>query len=87
MNSRRNLWTVLAFSLLFGSLLVTSGLVAAAPASAAHRAARTADGTECEPGTYSSTGFTPCTAAPPGTYVSFAGATSATPCPVGAYNP
>ena len=60
-----NVWTVLAGSLLFGSLLATSALVAAAPASAAHRLSR-ADGTECQPGTYSSTGETPCFEAPRG---------------------
>ena len=39
--------------------------------------------TACEPGTFSATGFAPCTAAPPGTFVAEAGATEATPAPAG----
>jgi hypothetical protein len=39
----------------------------------------------CEPGFFSSTGEVPCMPAPPGTFVDSAGATLATPCPVGTY--
>ncbi|HLK46090.1 MAG TPA: putative Ig domain-containing protein [Acidimicrobiales bacterium] len=42
---------------------------------------------ECAPGTYSATGLAPCTDAPPGTFVATSGATSATPCATGTYNP
>ena len=84
----RSVWTVLAGSLLFGGLLATSGLVAAAPASAAHaHHARPSSGELCEPGSYSSTGTTPCFEAPPGTYVPDAGQTSTDLCPAGTYNP
>ncbi len=41
----------------------------------------------CAAGTYSSTGNTPCTPAPAGSYVSGPGATSATPCSAGSYQP
>lgn len=41
----------------------------------------------CDPGTYSETGYQPCTAAPAGTFVDTVGATSATPCPVGTFQP
>ena len=44
-------------------------------------------GTECQPGTFSPNGDSPCTSAPPGTYVAGTGATSPTACPAGAYNP
>ncbi len=40
----------------------------------------------CSPGTYSSTGDTPCTPAPPGSYVDTVGATAATSCPVGTFS-
>ncbi len=43
--------------------------------------------TLCTPGYYSSTGYTPCAAASPGTYVATTGATSATNCLAGTYNP
>ena len=38
---------------------------------------------ECEPGSYSSIGFSPCTLAEPGFFVEDAGATSQAPCPAG----
>jgi hypothetical protein len=41
----------------------------------------------CQPGYYSANGVTPCSAAPAGTYVDTVGATSATLCPVGTYQP
>ena len=41
----------------------------------------------CSPGTYSSTGDTPCTPAPAGSYVAGSGATSPTPCAAGYYQP
>lgn len=41
----------------------------------------------CEPGSFSATGLAPCTPAPPGTYVDTAGATSATDCSIGHYQP
>jgi hypothetical protein len=41
----------------------------------------------CIPGYYSTSGYAPCTSAPPGTYVSTSGATSATSCAVGTYQP
>ncbi|MGA8726953.1 MAG: putative Ig domain-containing protein [Acidimicrobiales bacterium] len=44
-------------------------------------------GDQCQPGYYSTTGNTPCTPAPPGTYVDTTGATSATECAPGSYNP
>ena len=44
------------------------------------------EGALCQPGTYSPTGLTPCTSAPPGTYVAGTGATSPTSCAVGTYN-
>jgi hypothetical protein len=39
----------------------------------------------CQPGTYSSTGLAPCTAARAGSYVAAAGATAPTPCAPGSY--
>ncbi len=44
-------------------------------------------GTMCAAGSYSTTGFAPCTPAPPGKFVDTTGATSATPCAVGTYQP
>ena len=41
----------------------------------------------CGPGTFSATGNVPCTAAPAGSFVTATGATSATPCPPGSYQP
>jgi hypothetical protein len=41
----------------------------------------------CAPGTYSNTGSAPCTPAPAGSYVSGSGATSATYCSAGTYQP
>lgn len=41
----------------------------------------------CAPGFFSATGFAPCTPAPAGSYVDTAGATSASLCPVGTFNP
>ena len=41
--------------------------------------------TACPTGTYSVTGTTPCTPAPPGFYVDTVGATSATACPLGRF--
>jgi Domain of unknown function (DUF4214) len=43
--------------------------------------------TLCEPGTYSIDGFTPCTVANAGNYVDMPGATMATPCALGSYQP
>ncbi len=42
---------------------------------------------QCSPGYYSATGGAPCTAAQPGEYVSTSGATTATDCAVGTYQP
>ncbi len=42
---------------------------------------------QCTPGYYSATGGSPCTAAPPNSYVDTEGATSPTPCPAGTFNP
>lgn len=39
--------------------------------------------TQCQPGSFSSTGVSPCSAADVGFYVATAGATSETPCPSG----
>ena len=41
----------------------------------------------CEAGSYSATGAAPCIPAPPGSYVATTGATSATPCVAGTYQP
>ena len=41
----------------------------------------------CGAGTFSATGNAPCTAAPPGTFVTGTGATAPTPCPAGSYQP
>ncbi|MFN0094233.1 MAG: thrombospondin type 3 repeat-containing protein [Dehalococcoidia bacterium] len=41
----------------------------------------------CGPGSYSATGFTPCTPAPAGSFVSTSGATTATLCDAGFYQP
>lgn len=41
---------------------------------------------QCTPGTYSASGFEPCTPAPAGSYVDTTGATSATPCPLGSFS-
>src|SRR4029077_16447442 len=41
----------------------------------------------CAPGFFSTTGSEPCTAAPKGYYVDAIGATSATPCAKGSYQP
>ena len=41
----------------------------------------------CESGTFSSTGQAPCTPSPPGMFVADMGATQATPCPAGSYQP
>jgi hypothetical protein len=42
---------------------------------------------QCSPGSYSATGYGPCTAASPGNYVSTAGATGQTPCTPGTFQP
>ncbi len=47
----------------------------------------TVTGTLCTPGYYSSTGYAPCTIAPPNTYVPTTGAIAPTPCPTGKINP
>ena len=49
--------------------------------------ALTVDPAICTAGSYSASGYAPCTLAPPGTYVDTTGATTATDCPVGTYNP
>ncbi len=41
----------------------------------------------CVAGSYSATGYAPCTPAPAGSFVDSPGATSATPCPLGTYQP
>ena len=41
----------------------------------------------CQPGTFSATGSAPCEPTPPGTFVAIAGATAATQCQVGTYQP
>ncbi len=41
----------------------------------------------CEPGTFSATGFAPCMDAPPGSFVATEGATEATPCDPGFFQP
>jgi hypothetical protein len=47
----------------------------------------TVDPSLCTVGNYSATGTSPCSPAPPGTYVDTTGATAPTDCPVGTYNP
>jgi len=42
---------------------------------------------ECQPGTFSATGFSPCGEAEPGRFVAASGATEAVPCPPGRYQP
>ena len=44
-------------------------------------------GEPCQPGTFSTTGLAPCTPAAPGTFVATVGATIASDCPVGTYQP
>jgi len=44
-------------------------------------------GTQCAAGSYSTTGFAPCTPAPAGSYAAGTGNTSASLCPAGTYQP
>ncbi len=60
------------------TLLMSSVLAWAAPAAAADL---------CDPGTFSATGAAPCTDAPEGHFVDSTGATEATPCTIGTYQP
>ncbi|MGA8724435.1 MAG: hypothetical protein WB565_05295 [Acidimicrobiales bacterium] len=57
------------------------------PATSSLPATVTITGSQCAVGQYSTTGFAPCTPAAPGYYVANTGATSATACPLGTYNP
>ena len=80
----------LAGSLAFGGVIVASVIGGSLTASAATQSfALTVDAppTLCTPGSYSASGYAPCTLAPPGTEVSTTGATSATDCAAGTYSP
>ena len=78
----RRLRFVVASLVVLGFSLVGGLVVGTTPALA---------DTACAAGTYSSTGLstdtTPCTPAPPGSFVDTTGATAATLCPLGTFQP
>jgi hypothetical protein len=78
MTTRRRSVQMLAVPLLMGALALI-GLGCTPPPAP--------PGTDCPVGTFSATGDAPCTPAPPGTFVNTVGATSATQCALGTFQP